>query len=43
VKPDKEVDSSDMDPKAPEVPKPVVSEEAQKGAAEERESDGGYQ
>jgi uncharacterized membrane protein YuzA (DUF378 family) len=40
---EKDVDSSDMDPKAPDGPKPAVSEEAQKEAAEERESDGGYQ
>jgi len=43
MKPDKDVDPSDMDPKAPDGPKPAVSEEAQKDAAEERESDGGYQ
>ncbi len=40
---DKEVDPSDMDPTAPDTPKPAVSEQAQKDAAEERESDGGYQ
>ncbi len=40
---EKEVDPSDMDPRAPDAPKPAVSEQAQKDSAEERESDGGYQ
>lgn len=43
MKPEKEVDSSDMDPKTPDTPKPAVSEQAQKDAAEDRDAEGGYQ